>query len=159
MAQPTHSITLPRNNPPFTDETDPFTPSDHDDTLATIILDLRLAIVNWTFDWGAENFWDRRFNHELATARNQGHRAIDAFFEKCDQHAKEGRGILCDLKFAAELRVDSTFDEIRDLFLQGYDMVLSVASEVKFFEVKLDEYCPAVPSTQCSDICHYASGI
>ena len=159
MARPTDSTTLPHNNPRFIDEIDLFTPSDHDDTLATIILELRLAVVNWTFDWGAENLWDRRFNHELATARNQGCHAINTFFEKCDQHAKEGRDILRDLKFAAELQVDSTFDEIRDLFLQGYDMVLSVASEVKFFEVKLDEYCPAVPSTQCSDIRHYASGI
>lgn len=53
----------------------------------------------------------------------------------------------------------STFDEIRDLFLQGHDMVLSVTSEVKFFEVNLDKYCPAVLSTQYFDIWHYTSGI
>ena len=136
MARPTESTTLPHNNPRFIDEIDLFTPSDHDDTLTTIILELRLAVVNWTFDWGAENLWDRRFNHELATARNQGRHAINTFFEKCDQHAKEGRDILRDLKFAAELRVDSTFDEIRDLFLQGYDMVLSVVGLSKYNYIK-----------------------
>jgi hypothetical protein len=31
-----------------------------------------------------------------------------------------------------------------------------VASEVKFFEVKLDEYAPATPMTRLSDIRHYS---
>lgn len=126
--------------------------SDHDPSLATIIRELRLAVANWTCHWGPENLWGKRFHDELTEARNEGHCAVDAFFECWVKHVKEGRKILLDLKFAAELRVDSTFDEIRDLFLQGYEMVVGVTSEVKFFEVKLDEYCPATPSTQCSDL-------
>lgn len=68
----------------------------------------------------------------------------------------QGRDILKDLKFVASVSGNSMPDEIRDLFLQGYDMVIGVASEVKFFEVKLDEYAPATPMTKLSDICHYS---
>lgn len=46
--------------------------------------------------------------------------------------------------------------EITDLFMQGYDLVLAITSEVKFFEVKLDEYAPAVPMTKISDVRSYS---
>jgi len=44
----------------------------------------------------------------------------------------QGRDILKDLKFVPLVSGNSMPDEIRDLFLQGYDMVIGVASEVKF---------------------------
>ena len=46
--------------------------------------------------------------------------------------------------------------EIRDLFLQGYEMVVAVTSEVKFVEVKLDEYAPAVPLIKLSNVRSYS---
>jgi hypothetical protein len=68
----------------------------------------------------------------------------------------QGRDILKDLKFVASVSCNSTPDEVRDLFLQGYDMAIGVVSEVKFFKVKLDEYAPAIPTTKLSDIRHYS---
>lgn len=124
-----------------------------DPSLAENILQSRLAITNWTMNWGPENLWDKRFRDELGLAKQE--RAIDDFFEACQDHAREGRNILHDLKFAAELKVDSTFEEIRDLFLQGYEMVAAVASEVKFFEVKMDQYAPAVPSYSLTRVRNY----
>ena len=57
---------------------------------------------------------------------------------------------------SAAVSCNSTPDEIRDLFLQGFDMVTAVTSEVKFFEVKLDEYAPSVPMTKVSDVRYYS---
>jgi hypothetical protein len=34
-------------------------------------------------------------------------------------------------------------------------MIMAVVSEAKFFEIKLDEFAPAVPFTQISSVCHY----
>lgn len=119
---------------------------------------LRIEVVNWGYDWGPEHHWEKKFNDELSLARSHGGQpAIDHFFTECEQHAQEGRDILHDLKFVAAVSCNSTHDEIRDLFLQGYDMVMAVTSEVKFFEVKLDEYAPSMPLTKISDIRYYTS--
>jgi hypothetical protein len=68
----------------------------------------------------------------------------------------EGREILRDLKFVASVSCNSTYNEIRDLFIQGFEMAIAVTSEVKFFEVKLDEYAPATPMSKLSDIRCYS---
>ena len=68
----------------------------------------------------------------------------------------EGREILRDLKLVALVSCNSTYDEIRDLFIQGFEMAIAVTSEVKFFEVKLDEYAPATPMSKLSDIRRYS---
>lgn len=125
--------------------------------IASNIRALRIVVVNWAYSWGPENLWERRFNDELRSARKHGGQtAVDHFFTECEQHAKEGRDILHDLKFSAAVSCNSTPDEIRDLFLQGFDMVTAVTSEVKFFEVKLDEYAPSVPMTKISDVRYYS---
>jgi hypothetical protein len=109
-------------------------------------------VVNWTYAWAPENLWEKKFNDEIHLARRRGGQpAVDHFLMECERHAEEGREILHDLKFVAAVSCNSTHDEIRDLFLQGYDMTIAVMSEVKFFEVKLDEYAPAVPMTKISD--------
>ena len=117
---------------------------------------LRLEVTNWQYPWGAESTWERTFNQELAAAREDGQKAVNRFFLDLETHVREGWDILTDLKFVAEVSVNNTADEIRDLFLQGYGMVMTVALEVKFFEVKLDEYAPAVPSTQMCNIRHHS---
>jgi hypothetical protein len=69
---------------------------------------------------------------------------------------KAGREILRDLRgVGLNSRIGSAI-EVRDIFLQTYDMILAVASEVKFFEVKLDEFAPAVAMTKVSDVRFYS---
>jgi hypothetical protein len=127
------------------------------DDLAFNIRELRIDITNWEYGWGPESTWEKTFNNHLNDAREAGSKAIDKFFLDCDTHVQEGRDILRDLKFVAQVSCNNTPDEIRDLFLQGYDMMIAVTSEVKFFEVKLDEYAPAVPSTKLTNIRSYSS--
>jgi len=117
---------------------------------------LRIDIVNWQYSWGPENLWDLEFNNQLSVSRENGQDAVDAFFRNCEAHTMEGREILRDLKLVASVSCNSTYDEIRDLFIQGFEMAIAVTSEVKFFEVKLDEYAPATPMSKLSDIRRYS---
>ena len=114
-------------------------------------------MTNWQYEWGPESLWEKTFHDELSAAQEKGRAYVDRLLDKCDDHAYEGRRILSDLKFVAEISCDNTPDEIRDLFLQGYEMVMAVTSEVKFFEVQLDRYAPCVPTTKLSKMRHYFS--
>jgi hypothetical protein len=113
-------------------------------------------VTNWEYGWGPETIWETTFNDQLRAAMDAGQAEIDIFIDKCDAHAHKGRRILRDLKYVADISCNNTPDEIRDLFLQGYGMAIAVASEVKFFEVKLDQYAPAVPSSSLTDIRNYS---
>jgi hypothetical protein len=117
---------------------------------------LRINIVNWQYDWGPENLWDLEFNSQLSVVQEDGQDAVDKFFRNCESHAMEGREILRDLKFAASASCNCTHDEIRDIFIQGFEMAVAVTSEVKYFEVKLHEYAPATPMSKLSDIRRYS---
>jgi hypothetical protein len=138
-------------------ETSPSDAYEHPDDIAHNLRQLRIQVVSWQYGWGAENLWESEFNNQLSAAREEGQDAIGHFFfHNCETHAMQGMDVLKGLKFVAPVPCNSTPDEVRDLFLQGYDMVIGVASEVKFFEVKLDEYAPAIPMTKLSDIRHYS---
>lgn len=126
-------------------------------TLSSDILAIRIEIVNWSFDWGSEGLWEAQFHERLAAKNAEGQKALDRFFHECKKHAHDGREILKDLKFVGNADIDGTYEEIRDLFLQGFDMAVAVASEVKFCEVKLDRYAPAGPALHLSDIRLYDS--
>jgi len=117
---------------------------------------LRLQVVNWQMGWGAESLWEKEFNNDLRVAREEGRVAVDEFFEACDKHAKAGREILMCLRAIGLSTRIGTVAEMRDIFLQTYDLVLAISSKVKFFEVKLDEFAPAVPMTKMSDIRYYS---
>ena len=47
-------------------------------------------------------------------------------------------------------------DKLCDIFLQAFDLLVTVVSKVKFFEVKLHEYAPSNPLSKCSDVRMYA---
>lgn len=115
----------------------------------------RLCVVNWTWGWGPENRWEKRFNDELQAARRISLSNMDAFFVRIGEHTAEGREILEQLKCAASFECDCTMGEVKDLFLQGYDMVVQVTSEVKFLESKVDQFAPAVSYSKLSDIHYY----
>ncbi|KAI6094751.1 hypothetical protein EDD16DRAFT_1502779 [Pisolithus croceorrhizus] len=43
-----------------------------------------------------------------------------------------------------------------DTYLQIFDLLEVILSEVRFFEIKLDKYAPAVPYSQVSDARYYS---
>jgi hypothetical protein len=44
---------------------------------------------------------------------------------------------------------------LMDLFVQGFELAVGLASEIKFFEVKLDEYAPVTAFKSLSDVRKY----
>ncbi|KAH7922362.1 hypothetical protein BV22DRAFT_1131521 [Leucogyrophana mollusca] len=119
------------------------------------VLSVRQSVVDWQISWGPESAWGKAFNDTLRKAREHGHRGADQFFADCDRHAREGRTILRDLKRLAYGPCRGGGKHVREQFIHIHDMLLAVVSEVKFFEVKLDEYAPAVPMSKMSEIRYY----
>lgn len=70
---------------------------------------------------------------------------MDEFFSDLDDHAKLGRFLLNRLKYAGAGECVGEYGVFIDLFVQGFDMAVEIASEVKFFEVKVDEHAPCLP--------------
>ena len=98
------------------------TPSDD---IAHNIQAARINFVNWQYGWGSETRWASEFNAQLSIAQKGGQDDVDRFFRACEGHVMAGWEILKDLKFVASVSCNSTPDEIWDLFLQGYEMVIA----------------------------------
>lgn len=111
--------------------------------------------MEWKCDWGTESAWPQVFNQRLTAARQGGHVAIDEFFQWSQEHADNGRAILRDLQNMVDALHISTQEEIADLFVQGYQLTMDITSEVKFFEVKVNEFAPAVSRSKVTDINFY----
>jgi hypothetical protein len=126
------------------------------DDIAYNLRTAHIKCVNWQYGWGSETQWESEFNAQLSIAREEGQEGVDGFFRACETHVVEGWEILKDLRFAASMSCNSTHDEIRDLFLQGYEMVIAMALEVKFFDMKLHQYTPAISTATISKICMYS---
>ncbi|KAI5982468.1 hypothetical protein EDD15DRAFT_2377761 [Pisolithus albus] len=97
---------------------------------------LRLSIDAWKSDWGPESAWLKKFDESLRKAREKGLASMDRFFKDTARGTQRGRQL--------------------DTFLQIFDLLEVVLAEVKFFEVKLDEYAPAVPYSKVSDARYYS---
>ncbi|KAG2058446.1 hypothetical protein BDR06DRAFT_875837, partial [Suillus hirtellus] len=69
---------------------------------------------------------------------------VDDFFSLCETHVQAGRNILGDLRNLVLAYCRSRRAQ-KDRFLQLYEMLEVVLSEVRFFEIKLDEYAPSIP--------------
>ncbi|KAG2112412.1 hypothetical protein DEU56DRAFT_919876 [Suillus clintonianus] len=118
------------------------------------IQDLQVSICEWQYDWGPANIWEKTFNEKLRLAQDRGNCAVSRFFDQCEQHTSDGRALLADLKRVAYAPC-SNGKQARDRCIHIYNLVFDVLSEVKFFEVKLDEYAPAVPLSRLSSTRYY----
>jgi len=126
-----HVELLKRNSDASSDELD-----GPPDDLAYHIRKLWIVFVNWRLDWGEPN-WEAEFSIQLHVAQQEGR--ICDFIVGTKHIVQEGRDLLDDLKFIGEVSCNNTPDEIRDLFIQRYDMAVAIALQVKFFKVKLHE--------------------
>ena len=123
--------------------------------VAETLPSLRLRVEEWHMEWGPETDWSYRFNEALSQSREQGQAAVDKFFTDCERHAREGRQLIQSLRSTARWGILGHKEHVRDSFLQIYDLLSMVLSEVKFLETKLEEYAPAVPSTKITSLRHY----
>ncbi|KAH7923677.1 hypothetical protein BV22DRAFT_1130495 [Leucogyrophana mollusca] len=118
---------------------------------------LRLRIDEWRMEWGPEGAWSKVFYECLQRARDHSTRATNKFFVDCEEHVCEGRRILSALRRIIHSPTRGGRTHVEDHYIQVYDISLAVVSELRFFEVKLDEYAPSVPSTRISDVRHYSA--
>jgi hypothetical protein len=136
------------------DPTPSLNPERRDASIAVRIRNVRFRYLNWTYNWGPANLWESQFNKMLQHAREASE--VDEFFDELDEHTANGRDILKELRYTGAGTCVGEYGVFIDLFVQGFDMAVDIASELKFFEVKLDEFAPVVPTTVESKI-HYIS--
>ena len=134
------------------DPTPSLDPENPDDSIAARIRNIRFRYLNWTYNWGPANLWEGEFDKLLRQARRISLVDVDEFFEELREHAQRGRDILKELRYAGAGTCVGEYGVFIDLFVQGFDMAVEIASEVKFFEVKLDEFAPVVPTVVESKI-------
>ena len=134
------------------------THQDSMDPLPSTLPELRVAIHDWQTEWEPKADWDCNFNLALRRAREKSWGSADRFFRECEAHAHMGRCFICVLRqLVQELcRGRGSRDKLCDIFLQAFDLLVAVVSEIKFFEVKLHEYAPSNPLSKCSDVRMYA---
>lgn len=121
-----------------------------DRSLLLTLQQLRVEVTKWAKNWGPEGSWDALAEEWVTDIQKRYRQSevnelLDDLFTDWNNHAREGRVLLRRLQAATE-DIDPTtlnsLTELQALFLQGYGMVVEVLSEVKFFEIKLDEYAP-----------------
>jgi hypothetical protein len=91
----------------------------------------------------------------LDSATRESQVAVDELFVELAEHASQGRDILTGVKYAGSGHCDEQYGVLMDLFVQGFELAVGLTSEVKFFEVKLDEFAPATPLNILSDVRKY----
>ena len=101
--------------------------------------ELRLARLNWSWNYGPENLWEAEFEFRLGVVQSKSEHRFDTFFKKIVEHARRGRYILKMIQSLGSGFCDGDCGNFLDLFLQGMELVMDITSEVKFFEVKINE--------------------
>lgn len=99
---------------------------------------------SWTYtsSWGPETLWTEGFTTESNSARDRGPKAVEQLFTSFEGHTGYGRGMLEELKGVGHMSQcvrDSSW-LVRDFFLQSFDLLSCIMSELKFIEIKIEEH-------------------
>lgn len=104
---------------------------------------LRFKYHNWSYrnSWGAENRWAQAFTVEYGEAEERGQKALAELFRNLEDHNHQGRRLLEELKGGGHLSKDARDDPdvVKDIFLQSFELLTIIVSEVRFIETKIDE--------------------
>ncbi|KAG1776951.1 hypothetical protein EV702DRAFT_1197621 [Suillus placidus] len=97
----------------------------------------------WRKEWlVSEDTWGEAYEEALAHARAEGKCETDVFLDQCAMHALEGRTILEAIREIVHTSCPYCRERLKYDSILLYDLLVSVISEVKFIEVKLDnEHC------------------
>ncbi|KAI6004704.1 hypothetical protein EDD15DRAFT_2359449 [Pisolithus albus] len=112
---------------------------------------VRQLITDWRSEWGAESTWPKKFHEQLKRAQGGGRLATDAFFSECEAHVEEGRQLVSLLRSITRRGFRGTGYKVVDSYEQVFDMLTSLITELRFFEVKLDDYAPIFPLSRVSE--------
>lgn len=129
-----------KNSPDLQQSFDgPFTQTD----LIRKFASVRRKYHSWTYtsSWGPEPLWTQAFTAEFKNMQERGPKAIGKLIGSFEDHANHGREILQELKGVGHMsrQVRDDCEMVRDFFLQSFDLLLCIISEVKFVEIRVDE--------------------
>ncbi|EGN97674.1 hypothetical protein SERLA73DRAFT_75335 [Serpula lacrymans var. lacrymans S7.3] len=114
---------------------------------------IECAFGAWGIEWGPQSGWNKHFHRELDFARAKGQLVVDYLFLRWDEHIRVGRVILGRIKLFNLTHLARTAPtELMAVGLRIFEMIVSLMSEVRFFELKLEEYAAVVPPNKVSDI-------
>ncbi|KAI5992957.1 hypothetical protein EDD15DRAFT_2367745 [Pisolithus albus] len=116
---------------------------------------VRQLIADWQSEWGAESTWPKKFHEQLKLAQGRGRLASEAFFSQCEAHVEGGRRLLWLLRSIMRKGFRGTGYKVVDSYEQVFDLLTSLLTELRFFEVKLDEYAPISPLSRVSEARYY----
>lgn len=103
---------------------------------------LETLVGQWQKDWGSESTtWNEVFDTELACSRAEGEEALAGFIDQAAQQALEGRALMDGIRDVAHTHCPCCRERLKYDTMLLHDLLVSVVSEVKFFEVKLDTVC------------------
>ncbi|KAI5999210.1 hypothetical protein EDD15DRAFT_2363274 [Pisolithus albus] len=117
--------------------------------------EIRQLIAEWQSEWGAESTWPKRFHEQLKRAQGRGRLATDSFFSQCEAHVEEGRRLVWLLRSITRKGFRGAGRKVADSYEQVFDLLTSLLTELRFFEVKLDEYAPISPLSRISEARYY----
>ncbi|KAH7903763.1 hypothetical protein BJ138DRAFT_1120072 [Hygrophoropsis aurantiaca] len=126
-----------------------------DDFLGTLP-SLRMEVREWQVDWGPGSAWSRNFDEDVRCVQEEGSHSTSQFFTNCENHIRRGRAILRGLRSLVQKPTGGSRSNITDCFIQVYDLSMEVLSELRFFELKLEEYAPAVSMKKASEVRHHS---
>ncbi|KAG1780718.1 hypothetical protein EV702DRAFT_1042945 [Suillus placidus] len=102
---------------------------------------LETLVRQWRKEWASEDMWNETYDDALGCARVKGERAMTIFLDESAQHVWEGRILLDGIRDVANTPCPYCRERLKYDTILLYDLLVSVVSEVKFFEVKLDTAC------------------
>ena len=117
--------------------------------------EVRQLIAVWQLEWGVESTWPKKFHEQLKHEQGSGRCATDLFFSQCVDHIEEGRRLVWFLRSITCKGFRGVGYKVSDLYEQVFDLLTSLLTELRFFEVKLDEYAPVFPLSQISETRYY----
>ncbi|KAG1806951.1 hypothetical protein EV424DRAFT_1544042 [Suillus variegatus] len=99
-----------------------------------------IQVWMWRMEWllSAEDTWGEAYEEALVHAEAKGGREANIFLDQCAQHVSEGRMILDSIREVVHTNCPYCRQRLKYNSILLYNLLVSLMSEIKFIEVKLD---------------------
>ncbi|KAG1893161.1 uncharacterized protein F5891DRAFT_1196791 [Suillus fuscotomentosus] len=96
---------------------------------------------HWGKGWEWEDTWNVTYKEVLAHAQANGEQETTRFLDDSGKHALEGRMLLDDIRDLVYTNCPCCREQLKHDTILLHDLLVSITSQVKFFEVKVDSFC------------------
>ncbi|KAG1849759.1 hypothetical protein F4604DRAFT_1687347 [Suillus subluteus] len=110
---------------------------------ATLTLQtIQTTAGHWRKNWESEDMWNVMYEEVLTHAQAEGEQETTRFLDECAKHAWDGRLLLDSIRELVHTDCLCCREQLKYDTILLYDLLVSITSQVKFFEVKVDSFCP-----------------